>query len=45
MLVENETNKRKQEADKKKERELDVLAQEEYARVMEKQEQDRTKEF
>ena len=45
MLIENENNKRKQEADKLKERDLDVQAQEEYARVIEKQEQDRTKEF
>ena len=45
MLIENENNKRKQEADKLRERDLDVQAQEEYARVIEKQEQDRTKEF
>ena len=45
MLIENENNKRKQEGDKLRERDLDVQAQEEYARVIEKQEQDRTKEF
>ena len=45
MLIENENNKRKQEGDKLRERDLDVQAQEEYARVIEKQEQDRIKEF
>ena len=45
MLIENENNKRKQEAERLRERDSDIQAQEEYARVIEKQEQDRAREF
>lgn len=41
MLVENEMNKKKAEDDKKRERDMDVQAQEEHARMLDKQEQDR----
>lgn len=36
MLIENENNKRKQEAERLRERDSDIQAQEEYARVIEK---------
>jgi hypothetical protein len=45
MLIENEMNKKKAEDDKKRERDLDVQAQEEHARMLDKQEQDRQREF
>lgn len=45
MLVENEMNKKKAEEEKKRERDMDILAQEEHARMLDKQEQDRQREF
>lgn len=44
MLEENEVNKQKQREQKEKERLEDQRAQEEYARMLEKQEQDRINE-
>jgi len=41
MLQENEENKRKAEAEKLKQKQADVHAQEEYVRMLDKQEQDR----
>lgn len=38
MLVENELNKKKAEEERLREREMDVAAQEEHARVLAKQE-------
>lgn len=45
MLIENEINKKKADEEKLKERDLDIAAQEEHARILEKQEQDRQREF
>lgn len=45
MLIENEINKKKAEEEKLRERDLDIAAQEEHARILEKQEQDRQREF
>ena len=45
MLIENEINKKKAEEERLRERELDIAAQEEHARILEKQEQDRQREF
>ena len=45
MLVENEINKKKAEEERLRERELDIAAQEEHAKILEKQEQDRQREF
>lgn len=36
MLIENEMNKKKAEEEKLKERDLDIAAQEEHARILEK---------
>lgn len=45
MLVENEMNKAKVTADKQKEKAMDIQAQEEHIRMLDKQEQDRQREF
>lgn len=45
MLIENEINKKKTEDEKKHQRDLDVQAQEEHIRMLDKQEQDRQREF
>jgi hypothetical protein len=45
MLVENEINKKKAEEERLRERDLDIAAQEEHAKILEKQEQDRQREF
>lgn len=45
MLIENEMNKKKAEEDKARERAMDVQAQEEHVRMLDKQEQDRQREF
>ena len=45
MLAENERQKAKATQDKLKERDEDIRAQQEYARMLEKQEQDRINEF
>ena len=45
MLVENEINKKKAEEQRLRERDLDIAAQEEHAKILEKQEQDRQREF
>ena len=45
MLVENEMNKKKAEDEKKRERANDVQAQEEHIRMLDKQEQDRQREY
>lgn len=45
MLVENEANKAKMETTKQAEMKADILAQEEYARMLDKQEADRVREF
>lgn len=45
MLIENEINKKKAEEERLRERELDIAAQEEHAKILEKQEQDRQREF
>ncbi len=45
MLTENERQKAKAAIEKEKERQEDIRAQEEYSRMLEKQEQDRINEF
>lgn len=45
MLSENDRQKAKAVVEKEKERQEDVRAQQEYTRMLEKQEQDRTNEF
>jgi hypothetical protein len=45
MLVENENNQARMKIEKEKERLEDVKAQEEYSKMLEKQEQDRHNEF
>jgi hypothetical protein len=45
MLVENEKNKARAETTKAEEMKADVLAQEEYAKMLDKQEADRIREF
>ena len=45
MLQENEENKKKAEAEKLQQKAADVHAQEEYVRMLDKQEQDRQREF
>jgi len=45
MLEENEMNKAKMNADKQKEKQMDIQAQEEHIRMLDKQEQDRQREF
>jgi len=45
MLIENEKNKARAEEDKQAEMKADVLAQEEYAKMLDKQEADRVREF
>lgn len=45
MLVENEMNKKKAEQDKAREKANDIQAQEEHIRMLDKQEQDRQREF
>lgn len=45
MLIENEKNKKKAEEEKKDNMRADVLAQEEYAKMLDKQEADRVREF
>lgn len=45
MLAENDRQKAKAAAEKEKERQEDIKAQQEYTRMLEKQEQDRINEF
>jgi hypothetical protein len=45
MLVENDKHKAKAQIEKEKERLEDVKAQQEYAKMLERQEQDRNNEF
>lgn len=45
MLIENEMNKKQAEKDKQRERDADVQAQDEHARMLDKQENDRQREF
>ena len=45
MLQENEENKKNAEAEKLQQKAADVHAQEEYVRMLDKQEQDRQREF
>ena len=45
MLVENEITKKKAEEERLRERDADIQAQEEHAKILEKQEQDRQREF
>ena len=45
MLVENEKNKKKLEDERKAEMRADVMAQEEYGKMLDKQEADRVREF
>jgi len=45
MLVENEKNKKKAEGDKASQQRADIQAQTEYAKLLDKQEQDRQHEF
>lgn len=45
MLKENEENKQEKEKDKERERQKDIHSQEEYARMLDKQEADRANEF
>lgn len=45
MLLENEKNQAKMKVEKEKERQQDVRAQEEYTRMLTKQEEDRLNEI
>ena len=45
MLVENEVNKKKAEEDRLNQKMQDIQAQEEHIRMLDKQEQDRQREF
>ena len=45
MLTENERQKAKAAIERERERQEDIKAQNEYARMLEKQEQDRINEF
>lgn len=45
MLLENDRQKEKALVEKEKQRQEDIRAQEEYTRMLEKQEQDRANEF
>lgn len=45
MLIENEMNKKKQEEERQREKAQDIQAQEEHIRMLDKQEQDRQREF
>ena len=45
MLQENETNKKRQKDEEEHQRLLDLQAQEEYTRMLEKQEADRQQEM
>lgn len=45
MLVENDMNKKKAQDEKEREKQQDIKAQEEHVRMLDKQEQDRQREF
>ncbi len=45
MLIENDKHKAKAQIEKERERLEDVKAQQEYAKMLERQEQDRLNEF